>query len=58
MVSALNYLCSLTCSVRPDEVAPVWRLQKLALNNIYNSFVSAQRSLLIMDTNKVSNLFS
>ena len=58
LVSTHTYLCSLTFSLRPDEVASVWRQQKLVFENMIYCFVSATRRYYIMDTNNVSSLFS
>ena len=58
VVSTYIYLGSVTFSLRPDEAASVWRQQKLVFKNVIYCFVSAPRRYCIMDTNKVSNLFS
>ena len=41
LVSTDIYLCSLTFSLRPDEVASVWRQQNLVFKNVIYCFVSA-----------------
>ena len=58
LVSTNIYLCSLTFSLRPDEVASVLRQQKPVFKNVIYCFVSAPWRYYVMDTNKVSNLFS
>ena len=58
LVSTHFYLCSLTFSLRPDEVATVWRQLKHVLKILIYCFVSAPRRYHIMDTDKVRNLFS
>ena len=43
MLVTHNCLCRLTFSLRPDEVASVWKQQKLVFKNVIYYFVSALR---------------
>ena len=45
LVSAHFYLCSLTFSHIAEEVASVWRQQKLVFNNLIYCFVSALKEI-------------
>ena len=49
LVSTNFYLCSLTFYLRPDEVASVLRQQKLVIEIVIYSFVSAPRRYHIMN---------
>ena len=57
LVSILIYLFSMTFSLRPDEVAKVWWLQKLVFKYLVIALFQQMSSYHIMDTTKVSNLF-
>ena len=57
LVSTHIYLFSITFTLRPDETATVWWLQKLVYNYTVIALFQQIRSYHIMDTNKVSNLF-
>ena len=57
LVSTYIYLFSVTSSLRPDEVATVWWLQKLVYKYLVIALFQQIRSYYNMNTNKVSNLF-
>ena len=46
LVSTQFYLCSLTFSLRPDEVVSVWRLQKLVFNKLMDLLCYSTQEIL------------